>query len=156
TEIVLPQRAADINSRPLGFEGTPIADARSVYAAMTDRRELTSTYVVALDSETGVLRWIRYLGAASADAGNPMGGMGLGFPSMSADLGHRLLTLDGPTVYFQTNLGAVAALDAETGSIRWVATYPREDRAEGAAGHDRDLNPAIVHDGLVIVAPDDT
>ena len=42
----------------------------------------------------------------------------------SSDLGHRLLTLDGPTVYYQTNLGAVAALDAETGGIRWVATYP--------------------------------
>ncbi|MEI4927270.1 hypothetical protein Q8G50_32645, partial [Klebsiella pneumoniae] len=46
--------------------------------------------------------------------------------------------------------------DAETGGIRWVATYPREDRAEGSPGRDRDLNPAIIHDGLVIVAPDDT
>jgi outer membrane protein assembly factor BamB len=134
-----------------------VADARCVYAAMTDRREQTATYVVALDAETGALRWIRYLGAASSDADNMMMGMGMGgFSPMSTDLGHRLLSLDGPTVYFQTNLGAVAALDAETGGIRWVATYPREDRAEGSPGRDRDLNPAIVHDGLVIVAPDDT
>ena len=64
-------------------------------------------------------------------------------------------SLDGPTVYYQTNLGAVVALDGETGAIRWVATYPRQDRNAGADGHDRDLNPAIVHDGLVIVAPED-
>jgi outer membrane protein assembly factor BamB len=140
----------------MGFEGSPVADARLVYTAVTDRRELTSTYVAALDAETGVLRWIRYLGAASADADNFMGGLPVGFAPAAADLGHRLLSLDGPTVYFQTNLGAVAALDAETGAIRWVATYPREDRAEGGGGRDRDLNPAIIHDGLVIVAPDDT
>jgi outer membrane protein assembly factor BamB len=157
TEITMPRRPADANNRPMGFEGTPVADARCVYAAMTDRRELTSSYVVALDAETGAQRWIRYLGAASSDAENMMmGGMGMGFPTMPTDLGHRLLSLDGPTVYFQTNLGAVAALDAETGAIRWVATYAREDRAEGGAGRDRDLNPAIVHDGLVVVAPDDT
>ncbi len=155
-EIPLPQRPADANRGHLGFEGSPVADARCVYAALTDRRELTSTYVAALDAETGVLRWIRYLGAASTEGDNMMGGMAMGFAPVNAELGHRLLSLDGPTVYFQTNLGAVAALDAETGAIRWVATYPREDRAEGGAGRDRDLNPAIVHDGLVIVAPDDT
>ena len=155
-EIVLPQRQLDVNSRFMGFEGSPVADARGVYVALTDRRELTSTYVASLDAENGKLRWIRYLGAASADADNIMGGMAMGFAPVATDLGHRLLSLDGPTVYFQTNLGAVAALDAETGAIRWVATYPREDRAEGGTGRDRDLNPAVVHDGLVIVAPDDT
>ena len=50
------------------------------------------------------------------------------------DFGHRLLSLDGPTVYYQTNLGAVVALDAETGGIRWVATYPRQDRNGPARG----------------------
>jgi outer membrane protein assembly factor BamB/tetratricopeptide (TPR) repeat protein len=154
-EITLPQRQADANRGQLGFEGSPVADARCVYAALTDRRELTSTYVAALDAETGALRWIRYLGAAP-DGGNMMGGMGMGLAPVSGDLGHRLLSLDGPTVFFQTNLGAVAALDAETGAIRWVATYPREDPAEGGAGRGRDLNPAVIHDGLVIVAPDDT
>ena len=58
----------------------------------------------------------------------------MGFGPVDADLGHRLLSLDGPTLYYQTNLGAVAALDAETGAIRWVATYPRQDRADGGAG----------------------
>ena len=36
-----------------------------------------------------------------------------------------------------------------------MATYPRQDSGRGRAGSDRDLNPAVVHDGLVIVAPSD-
>jgi len=155
-EILPSRKPGDSPNRNLGFEGTPVADSRSVYVALTDRREQTATYVAALDAETGATRWVRYLGAASSDADNMFGmgmGMGMGVGQFN-DFGHRLLSLDGPTVYYQTNLGAVSALDAETGAIRWIATYPRLDRAVGTP-HDRDLNPAVVHDGLVIVAPDD-
>lgn len=158
-EIDLPRRPADGNNR-IGFEGTPIADSQRVYVALTERREQISTYVACLDAESGQTRWVRYLGAASADGDMmPFGmggmGMGAGMGSLTHDFGHRLLTLDGPTLYYQTNLGAVIALDSETGGVRWVATYPRQDRADGGARQERDLNPAIVHDGLVIVAPDD-
>jgi len=155
-EITIPKRPVDGSNR-LGFEGTPLADAHNVYVAMTERREQIATYVVCLDAENGNLRWVRYLGAASADGDMmPFGmGMGMAITGSTNDFGHRLLTLDGPTIYYQTNLGAVVALDAETGGIRWVATYPRQDRAEVGTRHERDLNPAIVHDGLVIVAPDD-
>ncbi len=159
SEISVSHKPGENASRNLGFEGTPVADAHNIYVAMTDRREQTATYVVCLDGETGATRWVRYLGAASSDAENMMGfgmGMGMGMGGLPApgDYGHRLLTLDGATIYYQTNLGAVAALDAETGSIRWVATYPRQDRSPGGP-HDRDLNPAVLHDGLVMVAPDD-
>jgi outer membrane protein assembly factor BamB/tetratricopeptide (TPR) repeat protein len=155
-EINFPRRPEGSN-RNAAFEGTPVADARSVYVAMTDRREQTTTYVVCLDAETGATRWVRYLGASSSDAENIMGfGMGMGFgPGYPSELGHRLLSLDGPMLYYQTNLGAVVALDAETGAIHWVATYPRIERAEGQA-RERDLNPAIIHEGLVIAAPDDS
>ncbi len=155
-EVSLPKRPADGMNR-VNFEGTPLADARNLYVAMTDRREQTATYVVCLDADNGNTRWVRYLGAASTDADMMIGigAMNTGMSPLLNDFGHRLLTLDGPTIYYQTNLGAVTALDADTGAIRWVATYPRQDRLDGGASHDRDLNPAIVHDGLVMVAPDD-
>ena len=41
TTIVLPNRPADRNgnNRTVSFEGTPVADGRNVYVAVTDRRE---------------------------------------------------------------------------------------------------------------------
>ncbi len=147
SEIALPKRNAAGGSRNAVFEGSPVADARNVYVAMTDRIEMTATYVACLDAANGATRWVRYVCEANANVDQFMAG--------GPEISHRLLTLDGPTLYYQTNLGAVASIDAETGGIRWLATYPWAGRSGGGPGHERDLNPAIVHDGLVIVAPDD-
>jgi len=158
-QVTLPGRAADRVDR-LAFEGTPVANGESVFVALTERREQTSTYVLCLNADNGDPRWVRYVGAASDDADV---GAGFGFPGVGMgvnpnlnDLGHRLLSLDGSSIYYQTNLGAVVALDAVSGTIRWVASYPRLDRSQGGARQDRDLNPAVVHEGRVIVAPDDS
>ena len=150
SEIPLPRRQAGggVGSKNAVFEGSPVADARNVYVALTDRIEMTATYVACLDAETGATRWVRYVCEANANVDPMLGG---GF-----EISHRLITLDGPTLYYQTNLGAVASLDAETGNIRWLATYPWQGRNGMGPGRERDLNPAIVHDGLVIVAPDDS
>jgi outer membrane protein assembly factor BamB/tetratricopeptide (TPR) repeat protein len=151
---VLPNRPFDRISRSVNFEGTPVADAHNVWVAVTDRREQTATYIACFDADTGARRWVRYLGAASSDVDNFMaGGMGWG-PPVAGDYGHRLLSMGGPYLYYQTNLGAVISLEAETGAVRWVANYPRQDSGR-MGGSDRDLNPAVVHDGLVIVAPSD-
>jgi outer membrane protein assembly factor BamB/TolA-binding protein len=157
SDLVLPNRAPD-RKPSVSFEGTPVADDRNVYIAVTDRREQTATYVACFDADTGARRWMRYLGAATSEADNFMGGMGfggMGFGgAVPGDYGHRLLSLEGPSLYYQTNLGAVVALEAESGLVRWVANYPRQDSAR-SGGSDRDLNPAIVSGGLVIVAPSD-
>ncbi len=154
-EIPLPRKGGEAARRAASFEGSPLADARNVYIGLTESEALTQMYVACLDAEKGTPRWVRYLGAgASVDAAQVAGGGGMGGIT-SPDVGTRLLTLDGPTLYYQTNMGAVTSLDAETGTIRWVATYPRVERNSFGSGPQRDLNPAIVHDGLVIVAPDD-
>ncbi len=109
------------------------------------------------EAESGTPRWIRYLGSASADANNiPAFGMGFQFGPGAGDYNHRLLSLDGPTLYYQTDLGAVVALEAETGTTLWVGTYPRQEVNHlGAGGSERDLNPAVVDEGRVFVAPSD-
>ncbi len=156
TTITLPNRPAEhaIN-RMVGFEGTPVADGRNVYVAVTDRRDQPAAYIACYDAGTGANRWIRYVGSAALEADNFFG-MGMGMQmgmSASTDFNHRLLTLDGPTLYYQTNLGALVAMDAETGATLWVATYPRQE--PNHHGGERDLNPAVVHDGRVFVAPSD-
>ena len=150
SDILLPRRQAGggVISMNAVFEGSPVADAENVYVALTDRIEMTATYVACLDAASGATRWVRYVCEANANVDPMIGG---GF-----EISHRLITLDGPTLYYQTNLGAVASLDAETGNIRWLATYPWQGRNGMGPGRERDLNPAVVHDGLVIVAPDDS
>src|SRR5262249_100926 len=155
TDLELPHRPA-ASSRTISFEGTPVADGRFVYAAVTDRNQETLLYVACFDAETANNHCIRYLGPARLDAGFMPGfGLAMFTPTLPGDYRHRLLTLDGSTLYYLTNLGALIALDAETGATNWVATYPRQAGNRGSEGGDRDLNPAVVDDGRVLVAPSD-
>jgi outer membrane protein assembly factor BamB/tetratricopeptide (TPR) repeat protein len=158
TALALPNRPPDRNNnRTISFEGTPVADGDSVYAAVTDRREQTATYIVCFNAETGAVRWIRYVGAASPEGDNNIGFIGGMQPNVTSpgDFNHRLLSLDGPTLYYQTNLGALAAIEAATGSMLWVASYPRQEPGQFASVSERDLNPAVIHEGRVFIAPSD-
>src|SRR5262249_20762803 len=129
----------------------------SVYVAVTDRREQTATDIVCFSAESGAVRWIRYVGAASPDGDNNIGFIGGMQPSVTSPghFNHRLLSLEEPAAYDQTNLGALAAIEAATGSMRWVASYPRQEPSPFGSGSERDLNPAVIHEGRVFIAPSD-
>jgi outer membrane protein assembly factor BamB len=145
-EVGLPtrlQRAADRGFT--AFEGTPVADERRIYVALTELGPETDLYAACLDAETGQTRWVRYLGTANPEPDRTR---------LAAGAAHRLLTLDGERLYYQTNLGALVCLDAPSGAIRWLATYPTRDRL-GAPELRRTPNPAVVHGGRVFIAPTD-
>lgn len=152
-EIELPRRRGGAVGEPItpAFEGSPVADGRHVYVALTAAATETWVYVACLDAATGEPAWVKYLGNASS-----------GFDMMrnqqlGAEPGDRLLSLEGQTLVYQTNMGAVAALDADTGAVRWLATYPTRPAAGMAFASTprRELNPAVLAEGLVIVAPQD-
>jgi len=68
--------------------------------------------------------------------------------------------LDQGILYFNTNLGVVAAVRASDGQMLWVTRYPQIASDESAPygpshGPDRGLTPCLIHQGLVIVAPSD-
>ncbi len=65
-------------------------------------------------------------GGSSAAAETPARGM---LPQST----HNLLTLAGDTLYYNTNLGAVAALSADDGRVLWVSLYPRAPPRRPAA-----------------------
>jgi outer membrane protein assembly factor BamB len=72
---------------------------------------------------------------------------------------HNLLTLDGGTLYYNTNLGAVAAIRTDDGWPLWVSLYPRARRgnlAKLAPHWRRDLTPCVLDHGRLLVAPADT
>ena len=71
--------------------------------------------------------------------------------------GHQLLTYSAGQLYLATDFGAACALDARSGRIRWVVTYPSVERTaversdESAVG----LLPPVVDEGIVYVKPND-
>jgi outer membrane protein assembly factor BamB len=76
-----------------------------------------------------------------------------------AEQTHNLLTLSSDAIYYNTNLGAVAALRPDDGRVLWLSLYPRASRgdlAKPAAHWRRDLNPCVLDRGTLLVAPADS
>ena len=148
------------------FEGTPVADEETLYVAM--RRvdgarsqiyvaafELQTTAVGAEDAEalgarpSGCMKWRTKICSGATPGGGDID-----------ELTHLLLTMSEGTIYCNTNLGAVAAIDADNGHLQWLVKYPRSPFRTGDPDRNdeqffRDLNPCLFYKGLLIVAPSD-
>lgn len=129
------------------FDGAPLAAAGRVYVALRRNDPQLQLNVACFDAATAKLLWNRKIcGGVEAIAGDV------------EEIRHQLLTLAEDRLYYCTNLGAVAALDARDGALRWVTTYPRGEAETIAAFNRRQLhgpNPCLVHDGIVFAAPTD-
>ena len=138
----------DFDGGRWAIEGAPVCDGQTVYVGLRRSTFRSEAHVAALDARTGRLLWRRQV--CSADTP--------GHGSMN-EATHNLVTLHGDALYYNTNLGAVAALSTRDGSIRWVYRY---ERARGGPfanlpkNFERDLNPCIYHDGLVMTGPTDS
>ncbi len=90
------------------FHGTPAVDALRVYALIRRSQQsgFHSSYVIALDRRDGSLVWKRNLASTAATG------------SAGATLG--ALTLADGQLYVNDGLGAVAALNARDGAVRWL------------------------------------
>ncbi|WP_425616092.1 PQQ-binding-like beta-propeller repeat protein [Anatilimnocola sp. NA78] len=146
------------------FEGAPIIHEGALYVAMRHVEgsrsqvhiacfELATTSVPTSDDEDdsrpiGRLRFrTRIASSATLGGGN------------LDEVSQLLLTAAHGQIYCNTNAGAVGAVDATSGRLKWVATYPRSsfgDEASGGSTFFRDLNPCLAADGLIIVAPQDS
>ncbi len=147
------------------FEGAPLIHEGALYVAMRHVEgsrsqiyvacfELATTFVPTNDSDevarpTGRLRFrTRIASAATLGGGN------------LDELTGLLLTIAHGHVYCNTNAGAVGAVEASSGRLKWVVTYPRSafrnDEGVGDSVFFRDLNPCLAADDLIIVAPQDS
>jgi len=130
------------------FEGSPISDGARVYVGMRRSGVRPEAHVAALDLQDGRLRWRRFVCSAETPAHGVV-------PETTCNL----LTLEGQSLFYNTNLGAVASLDGPTGRIRWLSLYPRVrsgDLANLEPFWRRSPNPCIYHQGMLIVAPSDS
>ena len=130
------------------FEGAPVADAGNIYVAMRRNDIRPQAHVACFDAQTRRLRWRRFVCGAETPA-----------RGILHQCTHNLLTLQGETLYYNTNLGAVAALSTHQGRLRWVSLYPRArhgDLLQPAAHWQRDLTPCLYQGGTLLVAPADS
>ncbi|HEY3393465.1 MAG TPA: PQQ-binding-like beta-propeller repeat protein [Lacipirellulaceae bacterium] len=133
------------------FDGVPVGDGRRLFVAMHQSDVTPHAYVACFDVATSGQLWRTPIGAADT----PAAGYG-------DEITHNLLTLVGDRIYFNTNLGLVAALDANSGELCWLRRYDRHSGQPIIRGRPqpphlaRDPAPALFHEGLLIVAPSDT
>ncbi len=129
------------------FEGAPLADAAHLYVALRRSDVRPQAHVACYRLGSGQLKWRKLICAAETPGHGDL-----------EEITHNLLTLHEGTIYFNSNLGAVAALRAEDGAVQWITAYPRTQdstQERGAANFYRDLNPCVCDQGLVFAAPAD-
>jgi len=129
------------------FEGSPVSDGRRVFVAMRHGTR-PQAHVACYDARNGRQLWRQFVASAETPA-----------RGQSGECTHNLLTFVDGTLYVNTNLGAVAALNADNGRPRWIVRYARAKRGDlnqRATHFYRDLNPCLYDRGRVIVAPADS
>ncbi|MHC5019603.1 MAG: outer membrane protein assembly factor BamB family protein [Planctomycetota bacterium] len=110
-------------------------------------------YATALDAATGKVRWATRI----CDGGLELNMFGR--PLREAVVSP--LALHGGLLYICTNIGAVAAVEARTGAVRWISAYDivRIPYSQSFRPQKRaptwDCNPVVVAGDLILVAPTD-
>lgn len=150
------------NVRSLGLGGSPLVVGDNVYVCGTGGKsaQFDDCYVFCLDRATGNHKWSAYVCSAATGQvlwGGETGPVGDVVASPSYASGR---------LYVLTNLGAVAALDAYSGSVVWLDTYERDATDDPrmmrfGVPSARQLsrpwsyNPAVVSNGRVFSLPAD-
>ena len=123
------------------FEGSPVVSDGRVYATARRGTPEDETAVVCFDAETSQLIWKRRVCVNVRNV-----------PDHYNLVGHQLLTLGDGRLFLNTGTGAIAALDAVTGRILWVITWPtRSDETydEESNPQRHGLVPGLYHRGIL-------
>lgn len=124
----VPDTAAAL--REAQFFGTPlvIGDTVFITARTSKPGQIEDCHVVALGLTDGAFQWSSYIASASANMYDAQVDEGYAGPASTSHLAFA----DG-RVFVQTNVGAVASIDATDGKILWLSLYPRNE-SDGTVG----------------------
>ncbi|MFM8251288.1 MAG: PQQ-binding-like beta-propeller repeat protein [Planctomycetota bacterium] len=131
------------------WDGPPVIHQGRLYQGFRQSDGVqTRLFVVCLDLMSGRMLWKSSV--VSAD-----------FSRIRArrQWTNNLLTLHENTLYYNTNVGVVAALETDRGQVRWITRYARrltDSAADARPLSGRGLNPCLIHHDRVLVAPTDS
>lgn len=142
--------------KSLNITSSPVVHGEDLFVNATRFHTSYHSYLCCFERLTGRLKWATFVSTGQMEQNM------FGNPVREAVSGQ--VTLHEGVLYFTTNMGVVAAVDARLGTLRFVTTYkqigiPRatryagvvQERAPGWANC-----PPIVADGRVFVSPQDS
>lgn len=132
-------------SSPWCFESSPAADSQRVFVALRRSLPQEQLNVACFNADTARLLWNRKAGITVASTEDAV-----------SSTSHLELTVAEDSVFVSTDAGAIAALDAHDGAIRWVRTYVSDAVLSSRDGRRDGHTPPVYHDGVLYVAPLDT
>ncbi len=101
--------------RELSFNGFLTSTHDTIYAVGWSYSGSASSFLVALDLESGKLRWVTLIAGEQVDLTR------FGYPACEPFIGD--LTLHEGSLYVVTHYGTVARVVAQTGEIIWLTKY---------------------------------
>lgn len=167
---------ADPNLQDLVLGGSPLVEGNNVYLAARAAKGTgyEDCYVLCLDLSSGAYRWSCYIASAASSQPLIMDPNRNMVPAADAP---THLAYAGGRIFVSTDLGAVAAVDAFSGTIAWLDVYREADEAVSPnmamgmrmpfgfnPGDDMDtpiapepwtIGAPIVRDGNVFILPSD-
>ena len=138
--------ADDIFPRETGweFEGSPVVQQGRLYAAMRKSAAQPQFHVVCFETESGNVLWNSMVCTALSRLGERV-----------HEISHHLLTLAGGMLFYATDQGAIAAINARNGNLNWVVTYEAQKQNNWTRQLKNALSPCLYHAGTILVAPAD-
>ncbi|TWT77507.1 PQQ enzyme repeat protein [Posidoniimonas polymericola] len=131
---------------PWRFSGPPLVESGLVYVALDAAEVRPRVALACYSAATGRQLWF-----TSVCSGPPAEET---ISARPADT----LTKQGGTLFFNSNLGAIAAVDASSGAVDWIAEYPRYPvgGAPDRGAESPRVSPCIAYRGRLLAAPVDS
>ncbi len=146
-----PLRLAPPLFQDAEFEGVPVVHGQHLIVAVTERDNVgIRRSLAAFDRYSGAFVWRTPVLGSGVVVGSERANMMSAAQAFAA----------GGLIYFNTDLGSIACVDANSGETLWLSRYQRVHRAQTDYPRPnrfryRDGNAAIVHRGLVYCMPQD-
>ncbi len=135
------------SQRPWRFEGSPVVRDGRAYVIHSRRRPQLEFAVSCLDAAKGERVWTRTLATSRTS-----------IEDHHNRVSHLLPTLGAGKLFVSTDAGVIVAVDAQDGRVEWAVTYESRlptDVADQSDHSKQGLTPAMFHEGLLFVAPND-